>query len=95
VFRAKIMAFFISLPLAKVNVMNLTKIIRPYFIRRIRQINAAASDTEATQRGQLQDLIHEARDTVWGRDHGYGSISNYNDFRQRVDITPYEQIRLW
>ncbi len=92
-FRAKIMAFFISLPLAKVNVMNLTKIIRPYFIRRIRQINAAASDTEATQRGQLQDLIHEARDTVWGRDHGYGSISNYNDFRQRVDITPYEQIR--
>lgn len=73
--------------------MNITKLIRPYFMRRIRQAATAASDVEATQRRELQQLVRQARDTMWGRDHGYGSIRSYEEFRNRVAVTPYEDIR--
>lgn len=73
--------------------MNITRLIRPYFMRRIKAIGAANADPEQTQRRELIRLIHEARDTEWGRGHGYGSIGSYEEYREAVGVTPYEEIR--
>lgn len=74
--------------------MNLTKIIRPYFLKRVRQFSQASTSVEATQRRVLQLLITSARDTLWGQTHGYDSIKSYETFIQKVAVTPYEEIRL-
>lgn len=73
--------------------MNLTKIIRPYFLKRVRQFSQASTSVEATQRRVLQLLITSARDTLWGQTHGYDSIKSYETFIQKVAVTPYEEIR--
>ena len=73
--------------------MNLTKIIRPYFLKRVRQFSQASTSVEATQRRVLQQLIASARGTLWGQNHGYDSIKSYETFIQKVAVTPYEEIR--
>lgn len=73
--------------------MNLTKIIRPYFLKRVRQFSQASTCVEVTQRRVLQQLIASARNTLWGQNHGYDSIKSYETFIQKVAVTPYEEIR--
>lgn len=73
--------------------MNFTRLIRPYFMKRIRQIAAANADAERTQREVLGALLRAARDTRWGREHGYRKLTGYEDYREAVGVTPYEKIR--
>lgn len=73
--------------------MNITSIIRPFFMRRIRHLQSVVRHLESTQRTELARLIHSARDTEWGRKHRYGSLADYNDYRDAVAVTDYEQIR--
>ena len=73
--------------------MNITRLIRPYFMKRIRQIAAANADAERTQREVLDALLRAARDTRWGREHGYRKLTGYEDYREAVGVTPYEKIR--
>lgn len=73
--------------------MNITRLIRPYFMKRIRQIAAANADAERTQREVLGALLRAARDTRWGREHGYRKLTGYEDYREAVGVTPYEKIR--
>lgn len=44
------------------------------------------------QRNQLQSLIAGGRTTVFGLDHGFDGIKNYQDFKDRVPIRDYEQL---
>lgn len=37
-------------------------------------------------------MLH-GRSTLFGRDHDFGSIKNYDDFRKRVPIRDYEQLK--
>ena len=73
--------------------MNVTKIIRPYFLKRVSQFSQASTCVEATQRRVLQLLITSARCTLWGQTHGYDSIKSYETFIRNVAVTPYEEIR--
>ena len=73
--------------------MNVTKIIRPYFLKRVSQFSQASTCVEATQRRVLQQLIASARGTLWGQTHGYDSINSYETFIRNVAVTPYEEIR--
>ena len=73
--------------------MNVTKIIRPYFLKRVSQFSQASTCVEATQRRVLQLLITSARGTLWGQTHSYDSIKSYETFIRNVAVTPYEEIR--
>lgn len=73
--------------------MNITKSIRSYFIRGLRKSAEADVHPELTQRLLLARLIKTARSTSWGKTHDFHRISSYEDFRQAVDLTPYEAIR--
>lgn len=73
--------------------MNITKLLRSYFLRGLRRSNKADVDLEQTQRKLLQELVGIARRTEWGRAHDYDRVSSYSDFCSAVDVTPYEVIR--
>jgi hypothetical protein len=47
-------------------------------------------DVAAMQRDTLLRLVHHARDTRFGRDHGFASIRSIADYQSRVPVRDYE-----
>ena len=43
----------------------------------------------------LQHLVNRAKDTVFGRDHDFAAIKNYQDFKRNVPVRDYEQLTPW
>ncbi len=41
----------------------------------------------------MENLINNARHTAFGKDHSFGVIKNYNDFKKHIPIRDYEQLR--
>lgn len=62
-------------------------------MRRVEASKRWSADIEATQRRVLASLVRQGADTLWGTSHGFGSIRSYDDFRSRVPVTPYPDIR--
>ncbi|MBW2702639.1 MAG: GH3 auxin-responsive promoter family protein [Deltaproteobacteria bacterium] len=52
---------------------------------------ATAQPAEA-QKSRLLEIIDRNRDTVFGREHGFGDIRSIADFRSRVPIMRYEDL---
>ena len=60
-----------------------------------RRLAALAKDPMSAQRALLARIISENRDTTFGREHGFGSISNVAEYRQHVPVHEYEALRPW
>lgn len=73
--------------------MNLTSLLRPYFMKRVAVSESWIDNTEATQRNELGMLLRHGMQCAWGREHNFRDIKTYEDFRERVEISPYETIR--
>ena len=41
----------------------------------------------------LHNLVKSAKDTVFGKDHGFEAIHNYEDFKRQVQLRDYEQLK--
>jgi hypothetical protein len=41
----------------------------------------------------LNSLVKNAKDTVFGKDHGFDSIRTYEDFKRQVPLRDYEQLK--
>lgn len=41
----------------------------------------------------MEYLVDQARDTTFGRDHNFGTIKNYDDFKKNVPIRDYEELK--
>lgn len=52
-----------------------------------------ASNAVRDQEKILQTLVKTARDTAFGKDHNFGDIRSYEDFKRNVPIRDYEQLR--
>lgn len=50
----------------------------------------ALRDVEAVQMRQLRGFLDHARDTEFGRAHGFASIRTYEEFQRRVPIGDYD-----
>ncbi|MDY0089284.1 MAG: GH3 auxin-responsive promoter family protein [Flavobacteriaceae bacterium] len=46
-----------------------------------------------TQQEVFQDLINSAKDTIFGKDHHFSSITSFEDFAKNVPIRDYEELR--
>ena len=73
--------------------LDLTKIVRPYFRRYDRQMLGAASDVEKSQRATLASLLREGSKTDWGSRHGFAPGLSYEQWRERCRMVDYEAIR--
>ncbi len=73
--------------------MSLTTLLRPFFTKRIREIDRYATDAENLQRQVLSRLIHSAADTEWGHSHDYANTNSYEDFSKNIPISTYEELK--
>ena len=71
----------------------LTKTLSFIFRSRLKKIDSFACHADRIQQQQLKSLLTEARNTEWGRKYDYSSIRNYEDFRKRVPIQTYEEVK--
>ncbi|MCF0196648.1 MAG: GH3 auxin-responsive promoter family protein [Bacteroidaceae bacterium] len=73
--------------------MSLTKLIRPIFNRRLRQLDRYDRQAEQLQGDTLRRLVGKAADTEYGRIHQFATIRSYEDFARLVPINTYEDLK--
>lgn len=71
----------------------LTRIVRSHFVKRSRQAMSTHDDVEDTQMAVLRRLLMSGRHTEWGRAHNLAEVNAYGDYRQAMEVTPYETLR--
>ena len=59
---------------------------------RIEDLEKSVNNPHDTQQEVLRHLIDTAKDTVYGKQHGFGSIKNYEQFRRQVPLNNYEDL---
>ncbi|MDB4918936.1 GH3 auxin-responsive promoter family protein [Mucilaginibacter sp.] len=57
------------------------------------RLNKLRKNAVALQQKTLGQLIGKAKHTAFGKDHHFGQVSNYDDFKKNVPIRDYEQLR--
>lgn len=66
---------------------------KPFAAWAVRQIERWKSRPIETQQTVFKRLIAQAEHTAFGRDHHFASIKTYRDFKERVPVRDYEQLR--
>ena len=74
--------------------MNITKFLnKVYFAPRLKEIEQYTDHAGELQEGVLRRLIRMASNTEWGKKYDYASIRTYEDFKNRLPIQTYEEIK--
>lgn len=73
--------------------LNFTPLTRPYFACLDRSTVKAAMAMEATQRATQRELSREGAKTRWGAAHGITPGMTWEEWRHRVPLTSYEDLR--
>ncbi len=68
-------------------------IIKPYAKRMAKKVKQWSSMPFEMQDQIFAALIEEGKKTLFGKDHNFSSIKNYEDFKQNVPVKDYEGIR--
>lgn len=68
--------------------LNGTPLLKVY--TRLRARRLATEDAAAAQRRQLHRLLARARNTRFGRDHGFAGIASVEDYQQAVPLRRWE-----
>ncbi|MBK7382503.1 MAG: GH3 auxin-responsive promoter family protein [Flavobacteriales bacterium] len=61
--------------------------------KRLQQIELFRDNPAMAQLEVFHSLIRSARYTEWGRKHDYGTITDPDEFRQRVPVQDYEDVK--
>jgi hypothetical protein len=74
--------------------MNLKSLLaRPFAGYIHKQVKKAAENAVNDQEHIFKTLIKSAKSTLFGKDHGFDSIDSYDDFKSKVPIRDYEQLK--
>ncbi len=73
--------------------MSLTQIAGLAFAPRRRELERQDGRGDDVQREMLRYLTGKARDTSYGRAHGFSSVRNYEDFARQVPVNTYEELK--
>lgn len=57
------------------------------------QINKWRARSPEVQQQQLRKLVLRAKNTAFGKDHGFAGIRSYEDFKARVPLRAYEDLK--
>ena len=66
---------------------------KPFAALVVRGINKWKKNAVAAQEETLAGLVAGAKNTVFGKDHDFAGIRNYEDFKKRVPVRDYEALR--
>lgn len=74
--------------------MNITRFLHKiYFNSRLKEIEQYAGHAGDLQQRVLARLVGMASSTEWGKKYDYSSIHTYEDFKNRLPIQTYEEIK--
>ena len=73
--------------------MSITKIAKAIFNPRLKEIDLYVNYAGDIQQDVLTKLLTAAKDTDWGRKYDFRSIQSYEDFKQRVPIQTYDDVK--
>lgn len=74
--------------------MNLKSLLaRPFANYIYNKINKGKESALQDQQQIFKSLLKSAKNTVFGKDHGFDTIQHYDDFKRLVPIRDYEQIK--
>lgn len=74
--------------------MNITRLLNNiYFSPRLKEIERYDNHAGELQQRVLQRLIRLAAATEWGKKYDYATIRTYEEFRKRLPIQTYEEIK--
>jgi len=74
--------------------MSIKKHLALAFAKHIKkQVYTWAANPHKTQQKVLKNLLKNAQHTVFGKDHNFSSIKNYEDFKAQVPINDYEGLK--
>jgi hypothetical protein len=57
-----------------------------------RDLNRIRKSAVPIQQNTFEQLINTAQNTVFGKDHNFGGIKTYDDFKKQVPIRDYEEL---
>lgn len=66
---------------------------KPFAAYVVKQQQEWAMQAARAQDNVFQSLIQGAKHTAFGKDHNFGDIKNYDDFKKNVPIVDYEALR--
>ena len=66
---------------------------KPFAKRIYKKVQKWANNPIETQEKVFKNLITEATETAFGKDHDFISINTYEDFVKRVPIRDYEDLK--
>lgn len=74
--------------------MNITTLLnKVYFTSHQKRIETYNSLSEELQYKVLMRLIRKAENTEWGKKYDYKSINSYNEYREKLPIQTYEEVK--
>ena len=73
--------------------MSLTRIASKIFLPRQKELDRYNKNTVALQWQTLSNIVSEAQDTEYGRNHMFASINSYNDFANNIPVNTYEELK--
>lgn len=71
----------------------LTTFVRVLLSYRVRAIARYATSAESIQRKTLAYLVRTAANTLWGKEHDYKAIRNYEGFAAKVPVGDYASLK--
>jgi hypothetical protein len=81
-------------PLHYKRYMSLKSLLaKPFALYISRQISKGAENAIADQQAIFASLLKSAKETEFGRDHGFDKIEIYEDFTKAVPVRDYEQLK--
>lgn len=76
--------------------MNVKSILaKPFALYVYKQIKRGMQTALQDQDALLKKILHTAASTEFGKEHKFGAITNYNEFKQAVPIRDYEQFKTY
>jgi hypothetical protein len=66
---------------------------KPFAKMAVKKVKKWSENPLETQRKVFLSLIAAARNTAFGKDHGFENIRNYEDFKKAVAVSDYEGLR--
>jgi len=66
---------------------------KPFAAFVVKGINKWKKNAVGVQKETLSQLIDSAKNTAFGKDHGFATVKNYEDFKKAVPVRDYEELR--
>jgi len=66
---------------------------KPFAAFIVKGVNKWKKNAVAAQKETLLQLLADAKDTAFGKDHHFAAIRNYEDFKKQVPVRDYEELR--